>query len=502
MNIVPPKSSSHRLLIVEDEFVIAHDLGKRLSRMGYDICATVSSGEKALEAADRCRPDLALMDIVLKGDLDGIETAGMLEDRFNLPVVFLTAHADGATLQRAKLVKPLGYIVKPYTDQDLSAALEVAFYREAIQRQMRERERTLMRRERQMRSAVENAADAMIIVDEDGRIQLFNPAAEWMFGYSANEIVGNDLCSILPTAVSILEAGNQKSWKTPKQNGVVSALAGVEGLHRSGAPLQIEISVTETSSDGGRYSTLTLRDKSESRTAARQLKAQNQELLKINTKLDHFAYIVSHDLRAPVRAVRNAAQWIIEDLDGKVSDGTRVNADRLAEHSARAMHMLDDLFEYSRAGFDRNGAQKVSLVDEITEIKSTLDLHVDVTIRVDGPVKTFRAHRAAIQLALRNLIENAVYHSGKPAVEISVRCEEQNPHLLFKIINNAPGMPVDFSERAFMPFAKAEQSDVRRTGIGLTLAKWVIEENGGMIKMHPNTAGGTEIWFSWARTEI
>jgi CheY-like chemotaxis protein len=485
MNAVSPQPSSHRLLIVEDEFVIARDLSKRLSQMGYEVCATASSGEKALVAADRYRPDLALMDISLKGDLDGIETAGMLEDRLNLPVVFLTAHADDAMLQRAKLTKPLGYILKPYTDQHLSVALEVAFYRDAVQRHMRDHERTLVRRETQMRSAIENAADAMIIVDEDGRIQLFNLAAEWMFGYSANDIAGNDLCGVLPTVASLFKAGSQEFW--------------VEERHRSGAPLRIEISVVEWSADGRRYSTLTVRDQSRLRNAVRQLRRQGQELLKINAKLDRFAHIVSHELRMPVRAVRHAARRIIEDLDGKISDSTHINVDQIAGHSARATHMIDDLLDYSRAGFESRGAQKVSLVEEIAEIESGLDSQFGATIKADGPIASLHTHRAALRLVLRNLIENIVYHSCGPSVELSVTCEEQIPHYLFKIIDIGACAPADVCQGASVPLVRAEQDDAHRARMGLTLARWVIEENGGTVGIHPKLAGRTQIWFSWAR---
>jgi CheY-like chemotaxis protein len=120
-----------RLLIVEDEAIVARDLQGRLKRLGYQVCAIVASGAGAIEAASQHRPDLVLMDIVLKGEMDGIEAAEVISRDYEIPVVFLTAYADQQTLQRAKLTVPLGYIVKPFTERELGIMLEINLYRGA-----------------------------------------------------------------------------------------------------------------------------------------------------------------------------------------------------------------------------------------------------------------------------------------------------------------------------------------------------------------------------------
>ena len=105
-----------RLLIVEDEAIVAADLQSRLPQLGYQVAGTAASGEHALALAEQVQPDLVLMDIHLPGTMDGIETAREMRARFRLPVVFLTAYAEGATLQRAKLAEPFGYILKPFEE--------------------------------------------------------------------------------------------------------------------------------------------------------------------------------------------------------------------------------------------------------------------------------------------------------------------------------------------------------------------------------------------------
>jgi CheY-like chemotaxis protein len=114
---------SAKILIVEDERITAEDLRDILTSLGYTVTASVSSGADAVAEAEKDPPDLALMDIRIKGDIDGTETARILRERFNIPVVYLTAHADTSTLSRAKLAEPLGYVTKPFQEAELHASI-------------------------------------------------------------------------------------------------------------------------------------------------------------------------------------------------------------------------------------------------------------------------------------------------------------------------------------------------------------------------------------------
>ena len=115
-----------KILIVEDERITAEDLAEILKGLGYQVTAVVSSGAEAIREAEQNPPDLVLMDIRIKGEMDGAETARILRERFDIPVVYLTAHADRETLERAKQSRPLGYIVKPFHESELHASVEIA----------------------------------------------------------------------------------------------------------------------------------------------------------------------------------------------------------------------------------------------------------------------------------------------------------------------------------------------------------------------------------------
>ena len=120
------------ILIVEDESIVALDIKDKLEHLGYNVLNIVSSGEKAIEEVTKIQPDLILMDIVLKGEIDGIETARQIRECFDIPIIYLTAHSDEKTLKRAKITEPFGYIIKPFVDEDLKSAIEIAIHKGRI----------------------------------------------------------------------------------------------------------------------------------------------------------------------------------------------------------------------------------------------------------------------------------------------------------------------------------------------------------------------------------
>ncbi len=115
-----------QVLIVEDEAIVSMDLRYKLETLGYSVAAEIRSGEEAVDAVCHLRPDLVLMDIKLAGELDGIDAAGEIRRRFNIPVVYLTAYIDEATLERAEMTEPFGYLLKPFDDAKLRAIVEMA----------------------------------------------------------------------------------------------------------------------------------------------------------------------------------------------------------------------------------------------------------------------------------------------------------------------------------------------------------------------------------------
>lgn len=119
-----------RILIVEDEHIVAMGIKRMLKSLGYTVTGVASSGEDAISKAESTFPDIVLMDIMLKGDMDGVEATREIKERFDIPVVYLTAYSDNNILERAKITEPFGYIIKPFDEKDLYSSIEVALHRQ------------------------------------------------------------------------------------------------------------------------------------------------------------------------------------------------------------------------------------------------------------------------------------------------------------------------------------------------------------------------------------
>lgn len=175
-----------QIIIVEDERIVASDLKRRLDQLGYEVKAIVSSGEEAITKAEKCKPDLVLMDIVLKGSMDGITAANKIHALFNIPVVYLTAYTDRETLKRVKVSEPYGYLVKPFEERELIAAIEIALERHKSVSKLKEKEQ-------HFRFLIENASDIIIVINSRGIIEYGSPSIKRVLGYDPEDYLNQKL---------------------------------------------------------------------------------------------------------------------------------------------------------------------------------------------------------------------------------------------------------------------------------------------------------------------
>lgn len=178
--------SKANILVVEDERITAKSIAKQLKGLGYAVTGLASTGEEAIILSEENTPDLILMDIHLGAGMDGVEAAEIIRDRFRIPVVFLTAHSDGATLQRAKLTEPFGYILKPYEDRELHTAIEIGLYRYRMENHILEQKQWLA-------ATLVSIGDGVIATDEHGRVRFMNPVAERLTEWAETDGLGKDL---------------------------------------------------------------------------------------------------------------------------------------------------------------------------------------------------------------------------------------------------------------------------------------------------------------------
>jgi len=136
-------NSMRKILVVEDENIVALDIRNRLKSLGYEVPAIAHTGEQAIAKAEEFMPDLVLMDIMLKGKRDGIETSNHIREKFDIPVIYLTAYADQSTFERAKITEPYGYILKPFEERELYTSIEMALYKHSVESRLKQREQWL-----------------------------------------------------------------------------------------------------------------------------------------------------------------------------------------------------------------------------------------------------------------------------------------------------------------------------------------------------------------------
>ncbi|MCF8173845.1 MAG: PAS domain-containing protein [Burkholderiaceae bacterium] len=188
-----------RILIVEDDELVARELSLRIAAMGYTIAGTVATGRAAVEAVTRQRPDLVLMDILLPGELDGIEAAGIILDRHHVPLLYLTAYADDALFDRARITAPHAYLLKPYNDRELQLAIELALQRHAQDLQVaketaaaaEQQDRRIEELAALLTALIEGSTDCIFAKDLEGRYMLCNRAIEDLLGKRRDEMLGH-----------------------------------------------------------------------------------------------------------------------------------------------------------------------------------------------------------------------------------------------------------------------------------------------------------------------
>ncbi len=178
-----------KILIVEDENIVAKDIKGSLKGFGYDVVDIVGTGEEAIRRAEDLKPDLVLMDIMLKGKMNGIDVARHIREHVHIPVVFLTAYADEDTLHSAKLSEPFGYIIKPFEDAELHSTIQMAVYRYEMERRLKEREQWLT-------TILRSISDAVIVTDDSGKVTFMNPVAETLTAYEQTEALGRNVFDI------------------------------------------------------------------------------------------------------------------------------------------------------------------------------------------------------------------------------------------------------------------------------------------------------------------
>lgn len=355
--------------------------------------------------------------------------------------------------------------------------------------------------EAKFRGLLESAPDAMVVVDGGGRMVLVNGQSESIFGYCRDELIGKPIEMLLPERLHGVHRQHRVDYfKKPKTRGMGVDASLLIGRKRDGTEFPVEISLAPMQTDEGLLVTAAIRDVTERKRVENQLQAQTRELARSNTELEHFAYVASHDLRAPLRAIDNLASWLEQDLAAVLADEPKAYMRLLRSRVKRMDRLLVDLLEFSRVGRQAVTTERVDLAALVREVVELCDRPRDFEIRI-GAMPVLETARLPLQKVFLNLIGNACKHHDRRSGVIAVTAEPEIDHWRFTVADDGPGIPPNLRAKAFEMFQTLQPRDtVEGSGMGLALVRKLVETMGGQVWIEPNAARGMTVRFTWPRT--
>ncbi len=392
------------------------------------------------------------------------------------------------------------------------AYLSALYLFSQINMELVERERQLSESKSLIDVITKNVVDGVIIVNCHGIIESFNSAATKIFGYKHDEIIGQNLACLLS------ENYLKDNEKSEKLKFLTQYLLQLDkpwqtlGYRKYGESFPLEISLSEIPLHP--LYIVIIRDISETEEAKSKLQnradelarlsatltATNIQLEKQNQELDKFVYVASHDLKAPLRAIASLSEWIEEDLKDKLSEENRRQMELLRGRVHRLEKLINGLLAYSRIGRIETHKETVNVRELLEEIIEGLAPPPTFRIEIEESMPIFKTKKKLLSEVFIHLLSNAIRHHDRNSghIQISVREEEKFYH--FQVIDDGPGIAPAYHERVFVIFQTLLPRDTREnTGIGLSLAKKILETEGGKIWLESEENQGATFHFTWPK---
>jgi PAS domain S-box-containing protein len=496
-------------MIVEDEGILIKALTRLLLSSGYGVTAIASSGEEAVLKARETTPDLILMDIKLEGEMDGIEAARQIRAHQDVAVVYLTAHSDKQVVDRAKMTEPHGYLTKPVSHRELDRTVEMALYKHRIEKRLRESEE-------KFRQLAENIDDAFWLteVGDPRRIAYLSPSHESVWGTAAQELYANpnlwveslhlaDRERVLRAYADFLVGSGDfdAEYRIVRPDGAVRwiwdrafPIRGTDGsLHRVAGLAQ---DITQ-----------------------RKLDQEKQQQL--NDEIRHFAYIVSHDLRAPlinlrgfVRELNNALNEIRPAFESGVK-GLRDDQRRIAlraweedlpeslgfiDASVTHMdHLINAILMLGRLGRRSLDFERLDMNQLARQIFGGLAYEIgarNVKVTV-ADLPDIVADRTSVEQIMSNLLSNALkYGDPDRPLELIVSASRFENETLFRVQDTGRGIDKAHLAEVFQIFRRVGNTEVPGEGMGLAYVRTLVRRHRGRIWCESEPGVGSTFIFT------
>jgi PAS domain S-box-containing protein len=488
---------SAKILVVEDNHIISEELKLRLESLGYQVCGIAHKAKQAINLVREMKPDLVLMDIVLNDEMDGIEAAKIIGEKYHAPIIYLTAYADDDTISKAKDTNPYGYIIKPFNEVILKSNIEIALNKYYLENKVRENESILA-------STLGSLGEGIFRTDKSGNILFMNESAERLTGKKIDsclnkrmadifeiEIINskysfNDLISpVLDQGESIFRC-NSKFLKVPAEE---SAFIEISAMPIKDASDKISGCVLV-------FQDITNRVEIEKKLIEARDRAEFASKIK-----SEFLAQMSHEIRTPINAMLSFASLIREEVENQVNDEVKEHFDILDNAGKRMARTIDLLLSMSeiQSGSYKTKYKKTDFYKDIVENVYLTFAHKAHNKKLEFNVNKLTNNFETVvdvnsaQQAITNLVDNAIKYTKRGKIEIRMSRNERN-RLTVEVIDTGIGISDEYKKSLFKPFSQEDQGYTRRyegTGLGLALAKKYCELNKADIEVESEKSVGS-----------
>ena len=475
------------ILIVEDEGLIAMDLKRKLERAGYTVPAIVDNAEDALRSARDIRPALVLMDIRLNGSVDGIEAADQIRRQFHLPVMFVTAHADRATLDRARIAEPFGFIVKPFHSVDFCAQIEMALWKHQMEQKLRVSEAWLA-------ATFRNVGDALIATDSGGNVALMNLPAARLTGWGQADAVGKPLRQIFLAVDELTGVSAVPDVEQIGEGDVTTGQRACILTNRNGGSTIVEAEISANIDAGEVFGVIVaFRDITERRKAEKQAR----QLLKMDA-LTLMATGLGRELAESQQKMDTSLRVLIEESE---PPAPRLLWD-VYERSAHQQSVVQQLLTLGNS----NGGEPalLNLNDVLSglepKMQKVLGIHRTLRLKLQPAVPLIQANPAYLRENLLRLVSDARQATAEGAtVEVStaiVKAGAGKYNAQVVVRDNRKVLPSSAKERMFDPYYQSRPGK-RNPGFSLALVYQFAALCGGSIDVEVSPGEGSAYFLTF-----
>jgi hypothetical protein len=475
--------SKKKILIVEDETIIAKDIQKCVEDLGYMVTGAVPTAREAFIQIEERRPDLVLMDIMLQDGIDGVEAASQIRRKYDIPVIYLTAYADEKMLERAKITEPFGYLLKPFEDKELHVNIEMAIYKHKLEKRVRESQQWLS-------TTINSIGDGVIATELTGRVIFMNAAARSMTGWDGESAIGRHANEVFNVALG--DKGEKFNLTTICHDSVTvlndAVLTGLDGrrypVGGCTAAIRDDLGIC--------YGMV---------TAFHDLTERVEAEEAFNAQRDKFVSVLIHDLKTPLLAITGytrrylTGKAVTEEAKDEVIhiiENAAADLLQIIEETSKSLKEKASLRMFNPVNVDFSSIVSSVITTCMPVIESRgLSLSINnvnpVDYRTEGGFLTLSADPYQLKAMVENILSNAAKYARS---SIKVEARGDSSTIRFSVTDDGPGIDSKYHDKIFDVYFQVPGSK-KGTGLGLYSVKKAVGDHKGEIAVRPAAGGGT-----------